>query len=236
MKLLIAKEKQTIKELRMKLLEARNQNEFSQNIIHELRCEFKNFESMNLKGSEGKVYPHPVLLEKVVDLQREIGMVYGENRVLRKEKADIEIRVIELEKALEEQNLRIEQEMKELMEYNTRLQDEATKEKKKFLDYLHNMNQFHVARQEDQVGTRNNLQDEVEKSRKAMLEKNNAVEMLNIKHLNELKKLQSELDVAREFGDSHLREIENLKWVIILCFTKLRELFMILEVLKISSR
>jgi len=197
----------------MKLLEAKNQNEFSQNMINELKKDFKKYEFVQSQEKGGTIYSHTTLFDKVVELKRELGVVYGENRVLRKEKAEAELKIIEIESALEEQNLRVEQEVKELMNYNSKLQEESTVEKKKFLDYLHSMNQFHVARQEDQVDTKNNLQEEVDKARRAMLEKANTISLLNIKHTTELKKLQSELEVAKEFGDSHLREIENLKWV-----------------------
>lgn len=93
------------------------------------------------------------------------------------------------------------------------MQDETVTDKKKFVEYLHQVNKMHVDRQEDQIDAQNDLQAEVSKLKKILFEKENETKILITKHENELKKLQSELDVAKDFGNSHLREIENLKWV-----------------------
>lgn len=150
-----------------------------------------------------------------MEMRVKVGEIEGENLVLRGEKADIERKVLELEKELEEQSYRIQNEFKSLVKYNSLLQNEGVNEKRKFVEYLENMNKLYVERQEDRVGSKDNLQDEVNKLRRLLFEKDNELKVNATKHENEVKRLQSELEVAKEFSNSHLREVENIKWVII---------------------
>jgi len=152
------------------------------------------------------------LSEKVVELRNKIGELEMETRNMRKEKVEHELKIVELEKALEEQNLRVEQEVKGLVEYNAKLQEQASREKRNFVEYLNQMNTLHINRQHNQIGAKNDLQDEVHKVKRAMWEKSTNDESQKMRNELEMKKLQSELDIAHEFGNSHLREIENLKW------------------------
>lgn len=181
----------------------------------DLEEELRNIEANHL---EDKYQIHEEtyarLRQKVMEMRVKVGEIESENLVLRGEKADIERKVLELERELEEQSYRVQHEFKTLVKYNNVLQNEGVNEKRKFVEYLENMNKLYVERQEDRVGSKENLQDEVNKLRRLLFEKDNEVKVNATKHENEVKRLQSELEVAKEFSNSHLREVENIKWVI----------------------
>ena len=201
--------------MKKQLSEAHNKNQVYQRVISDLQEAIKRFDgSINSEpGLAKNSASSSFLSEKVVELRNKIGELELETRNLRKEKVEHELKIVELEKALEEQNLRVEQEIKGLVEYNSKLQEQASREKKSFVEYLNKMNTLHINRQHNQIGAKNDLQDEVHKFKRAMWEKSTNDESERVKNELEMKKLQSELDIAHEFGNSHLREIENLKWV-----------------------
>ena len=148
-----------------------------------------------------------------MEMRLKVGEIEAENLVLRGEKAEVERKALQLEKELEEQSYRVQYEFETLVNYNSALQNDGVNEKKKFVEYLENMNKLHVERQEDRVGTKNDLQEEVNKLRRLLFEKENEAKLIVTQHDNDIKRFQSELEVAKEFGNSHLREVENIKWV-----------------------
>jgi len=200
-------------EIKKQLSEAQHKNSVYQRVVDDLQEAIKHLEGDSLGQNSTKTNASSSFLsEKLAAIQQKMGQLEMENRAIRKEKAENELKITELEKALEEQNLRVEQEVKGLILYNSKLQEQASQEKKNFVEYLNQMNNLHINRQHNQIGAKTDHQDELHKVRRAVLERDHHEEAYKARNELEMKKLQSELDIAHEFGNSHLREIENLKW------------------------
>lgn len=171
-------------ETKKQLSDAQTKSLVFQRVISDLQETIKHLEgggsaqSTLAKNSTSASF----LSQKVSELHQKIGEMEIETRVLRKEKAENELKIVELEKALEEQNLRVEQEIKGLVLYNSKLQEQASREKRNFVEYLNQMNTLHINRQQNQIGAKHDLQEEVHKFRRAILEKSGNDETQKISH------------------------------------------------------